>query len=338
MGKMQCDVCGGPLAVDVGGQSAICKNCGMEHSIERVREMLGTAPAAQPDSAAAEAVFDAGIAEIAVPEDVPTGYAAQLREIFRAHGGIPAPDIQPEQMEYAVLGEPDPKNFAVAFGQYGLAAQTSGILTEKQLEDMRKILDRCRKEQKGAKVWCRVMATVRHEGAWLSLVRPGEVLWELSGFSEETVRAAVSQIGQALPFEIYLVSPIDDAAPAAPDLTAEAEILDAGWVEIEENGGAKRDAQPFRMTVDDVFHILGQGVIVSGFVEGGSVHVGDMVTIIGKKTGQRRDVVVRALERFEVQHQSLCAADAAAPEDGVQLLLPGVGKKEVKAGDTVVGR
>lgn len=49
MGKMQCDVCGGPLAIDAGGRSATCKNCGMEHSIERVREMLGTASAAQPD-------------------------------------------------------------------------------------------------------------------------------------------------------------------------------------------------------------------------------------------------------------------------------------------------
>lgn len=173
MGKMQCDVCGGPLTIDAGGRSATCKNCGMEHSIERVREMLGTAPAAQPDPAAVE---------------------------------------------------------------------------------------------------------------------------------------------------------------------PQAEILDAGWVEIGEDGEEKRSAQPFCMTVDDVFHILGQGVIVSGFVEGGPVRVGDTVTIVGKKTGQRRDVVVRALERFDVERETLCAADAAAPEDGVRLLLPGVGKKEVKVGDTVVGR
>lgn len=94
------------------------------------------------------------------------------------------------------------------------------------------------------------------------------------------------------------------------------------------------------MIVDDVFHILGQGVIVSGFVEGGPVRVGDTVTIVGKKTGQRRDAVVRALERFDVEHETLCAANAATPGAGapVQLLLAGVGKKEVKVGDTVVGR
>lgn len=319
MGKMQCDVCGGPLAIDAGGRSATCKNCGMEHSIERVREMLGTASAAQPD-----------------PAEAPSGYAAQLREIFRAHGGIPTPDMRPEQMERAILGEPDPRNFAVAFGQYGLAAQTGGILTEQQLEDVRKMLARCRKGQKGAKVWYRVMATVRHAGAWLCVVRPGEVLWELSGFSEEAVRAVAAQVGQALPFEIRLVPSGGSAVPAAPE--PQAEILDAGWVEIGEDGEEKRSAQPFCMTVDDVFHILGQGVIVSGFAEGGLVRVGDTVTIVGKKTGQRRDAVVSALNRFDVERETLCAADAAAPEDSVRLLLPGVGKKEVKVGDTVVGR
>lgn len=175
MGKMQCDVCGGPLAIDAGGRSATCKNCGMEHSIERVREMLGTAPAAQPDPAAVE---------------------------------------------------------------------------------------------------------------------------------------------------------------------PQAEILDAGWVEIGEDGEEKRSAQPFCMTVDDVFHILGQGVIVSGFAEGGPVRVGDTVTIVGKKTGQRRDAVVSALNRFDAERETLCAANAVTPGAGapVQLLLPGVGKKEVKVGDTVVGR
>lgn len=336
MGKIQCDVCGGPLAIDAGGRSATCKNCGTEHSIERVREMLGTAPAAQPDPA--EEVFDAEVAEMDAPAEAPSGYAAQLREIFRAHGGIPTPDMRPEQMERAILGEPDPRNFAVAFGRYGLAAQTGGILTEQQLEDVRGMLDRCRKGQKGAKVWCRLMATVRHAGAWLCVVRPGEVLWELSGFSEEAVQAVAAQVGQALPFEIRLVPSGGSAVPAAPE--PQAEILDAGWVEIGEDGEEKRSAQPFCMTVDDVFHIPGQGVIVSGFAEGGPVRVGDTVTIVGKKTGQRRDVVVRALNRFDAEREMFCYANAATPGAGapVQLLLAGVGKKEVKVDDTVVGR
>lgn len=48
-----CDICGGPLVMVAGGKGAVCKNCGMEHSVERVREMLGaaqggTSPAAPP--------------------------------------------------------------------------------------------------------------------------------------------------------------------------------------------------------------------------------------------------------------------------------------------------
>ncbi|MBP3371781.1 MAG: hypothetical protein J6D00_02295 [Christensenellaceae bacterium] len=39
--KLCCDICGGPLIIGAGGQSAACKNCGMEHSIERLREKLG---------------------------------------------------------------------------------------------------------------------------------------------------------------------------------------------------------------------------------------------------------------------------------------------------------
>lgn len=35
-----CDICGGPLVMLAGGKGAACKNCGMEHSVERVREML----------------------------------------------------------------------------------------------------------------------------------------------------------------------------------------------------------------------------------------------------------------------------------------------------------
>lgn len=37
---VKCDLCGGPLMIDIGGQYATCQNCGMRHSIERVKEML----------------------------------------------------------------------------------------------------------------------------------------------------------------------------------------------------------------------------------------------------------------------------------------------------------
>lgn len=49
MGKIACDLCGGPLIINVGGKTAVCKVCGMEHSIDRVREMLGGS--ARPEGA-----------------------------------------------------------------------------------------------------------------------------------------------------------------------------------------------------------------------------------------------------------------------------------------------
>lgn len=42
--KIKCDLCGGELLMDAGGQTASCVNCGMKHSVERVREMLAGTP------------------------------------------------------------------------------------------------------------------------------------------------------------------------------------------------------------------------------------------------------------------------------------------------------
>ncbi len=39
--NIKCDICGGELVMLAGGKGAACKVCGMEHSIERIREMLG---------------------------------------------------------------------------------------------------------------------------------------------------------------------------------------------------------------------------------------------------------------------------------------------------------
>jgi len=39
--KLTCDVCGGELQMASGGQSALCVNCGITYSIDRLREKLG---------------------------------------------------------------------------------------------------------------------------------------------------------------------------------------------------------------------------------------------------------------------------------------------------------
>jgi len=38
--SLQCDICGGQLAMESGGKTAICKACGMEYSLERIQEKV----------------------------------------------------------------------------------------------------------------------------------------------------------------------------------------------------------------------------------------------------------------------------------------------------------
>ncbi len=45
---VKCDLCGGSLIMNAGGKSASCKVCGMEHSIERVQEMVRQSNPATP--------------------------------------------------------------------------------------------------------------------------------------------------------------------------------------------------------------------------------------------------------------------------------------------------
>lgn len=59
--KITCDVCGGPLLINAGGQSATCQVCGMEHSIERVREKLGVAQPKAPGLSAAVSTATAAV-------------------------------------------------------------------------------------------------------------------------------------------------------------------------------------------------------------------------------------------------------------------------------------
>lgn len=43
MATISCEICGGKLTIQPGGKAALCDGCGMEYSIDRVRELLGVA-------------------------------------------------------------------------------------------------------------------------------------------------------------------------------------------------------------------------------------------------------------------------------------------------------
>ncbi len=89
-------------------------------------------------------------------------------------------------------------------------------------------------------------------------------------------------------------------------------------------------AQPqFRMNVEDVFRIVGRGMVVTGRVRGTSVRVGDSVILVCAG-GAQHTATVQGIE----SHQTL--RDKADPGDAVGILLSGLRPGDIHAGDLLV--
>ena len=108
--------------------------------------------------------------------------------------------------------------FNVDFGEYGLKAMADGWITARQIEAARIAMTRHIK--RGGKVWIRVFpdkpitkkpAEVRMgkgKGApeeWVAVIKPGRVMFELEGVSEELAREAVRLAGHKLPLATKFV-------------------------------------------------------------------------------------------------------------------------------------
>ena len=85
---------------------------------------------------------------------------------------------------------------------------------------------------------------------------------------------------------------------------------------------------PFRMTIADVFTIVGRGTVVTGQVESGSVSTGDTVRLTGPG-GAPRKIEIAGVEMFRKQ------VDTANSGDKVGLLLCGVDKQSLGQGDVL---
>lgn len=101
---------------------------------------------------------------------------------------------------------------SVDFGEYGLKADAVGWVTARQIEAARIALTRHVK--RGGKIWIRVFpdkpitkkpAEVRMgkgKGApeeWVAVVKPGRVMFEIEGVTEELAREAIRLAGHKLP-------------------------------------------------------------------------------------------------------------------------------------------
>ncbi|MFQ5705825.1 MAG: 50S ribosomal protein L16 [bacterium] len=110
----------------------------------------------------------------------------------------------------------------IAFGQFGLKALAPGWITARQIEAARIALTRHIK--RGGKVWIRVFPhkpvtqkpaeTRMGKGKgspeyWVVVVKPGRILFELSGVSEELAREAFRLASHKLPISTRFVSQAD---------------------------------------------------------------------------------------------------------------------------------
>lgn len=107
---------------------------------------------------------------------------------------------------------------SVDFGEYGLQALEPCWMTSRQIEAARIAI--VREAKKGAKVWIRVFPqkpitkkpaeTRMGKGKgdldqFVAVVKPGHILFELSGVSEEVAAEAFRKAGHKLPIKTRLV-------------------------------------------------------------------------------------------------------------------------------------
>jgi large subunit ribosomal protein L16 len=107
----------------------------------------------------------------------------------------------------------------VTFGEFGIQALEPGWVTARQIEAAR--IAMTRHVRRGGKVWIRIFPDkpVTHKPAetrmgsgkgnpelWVAVVRPGRILFELAGVSEELGRAAMERAIQKLPLKARFVT------------------------------------------------------------------------------------------------------------------------------------
>lgn len=114
------------------------------------------------------------------------------------------------------------RGVTVAFGDYGLQALEPTWMTSRQIEAARRAIVRFVK--RGGKLWIRVFpdhvvtikgAETRMGGGkgapdhWVAVIKPGRVLIEMSGVSEDTAREALRLAAHKLPIKTQFVSKVE---------------------------------------------------------------------------------------------------------------------------------
>jgi large subunit ribosomal protein L16 len=106
----------------------------------------------------------------------------------------------------------------VVFGDYGLQALEPSWITSRQIEATRRTITRYTK--RGGKLWIKIFPdkTVTARAAesrmgsgkgavdyWVATVKPGTVIFEMAGVSQETARAAMKLASYKLPIKTKFI-------------------------------------------------------------------------------------------------------------------------------------
>ena len=110
----------------------------------------------------------------------------------------------------------------IAFGEYGLEAVESHWITNRQIEAARIAMTRFMK--RGGKVWIRIFPqksyTAKGVGVrmgsgkgsleyWVAVVKPGRVMFEIAGVTEDVAKEALRLATHKLPCKCKIVSKAD---------------------------------------------------------------------------------------------------------------------------------
>jgi large subunit ribosomal protein L16 len=132
--------------------------------------------------------------------------------------------LQPKRVKYRKThkgrrrGEAQAGN-TITFGEFGLKAMESAWVSSRQIEAARRAITRY--VRRGANVWIRVFpdkpvtkkaAETRMGGGkgspehWVAVVKPGRIIFEMGGVSEEAAKGAMRLAAYKLPIETKFVT------------------------------------------------------------------------------------------------------------------------------------
>jgi len=134
--------------------------------------------------------------------------------------------LQPKKTKYRKQQKGRLRGFAtsgakVSFGEFGLKATTRGRVTARQIESARRAITRHLKRT--GRLWIRIFPDVpvskkpaevrmgKGKGTpefWVCRVKPGKIMFELDGVSEEAAIEAFSLAAAKLPLETKFVRKI----------------------------------------------------------------------------------------------------------------------------------